>query len=127
MVDIYEQIKAGVYEPDMNYPKKPKKPIASILTAVQAREYGVKLEEYEKLMFVFEKEMKEYRKQKNIKFISFKRDALEYCGIPRDHLKAVLAFSMAWDRGHSSGLHDVIQELEELSNLITLEPFKYKF
>ncbi len=117
-MQIYDNIKAGMYEPDMDYPKKPKKPIATILTSAQAKEYAVKLEEYERMIFSYEKEMREYREQKNAKFSLFKNDALEYCGISRDHQKADRAFNMAWDRGHATGLHDVIDELEDLSDLI---------
>ena len=115
---IYENIKAGVYEPDMVYPKRPKKPVHSIMTSNQSREYAFELEKFEGEYQVYEKEMKEYREQKNSKYSLFKKDALEYCGISIDHNKADRAFGMAWERGHSSGLHDVIHELEELSDLI---------
>jgi hypothetical protein len=47
----------------------------------------------------------------------FKRDALEECGI-LGHPKADLAYAKAWDRGHSSGLHEVLYELQDLAELI---------
>lgn len=48
----------------------------------------------------------------------FKIDALVTLGI-FDHPKADRAWKMAWDRGHSSGLEEIYQELKELCELLT--------
>lgn len=48
---------------------------------------------------------------------NFAEDAIEYCGL-KGHPKADKAFAMAYDRGHSSGYYEVLQELESLAELL---------
>jgi len=47
----------------------------------------------------------------------FKRDLFEEHGVT-GHPKAELAFKLAWDYGHSSGLNEVVSYFEELVDLI---------
>lgn len=65
----------------------------------------------------FNKAMRAYRDDQAAMFQLFKFAALTDCGIA-DHPKADRAFSMAWDRGHSSGYYEVLQNLEDLSQLL---------
>lgn len=46
----------------------------------------------------------------------FKYDALAEVGLA-DHPNADKIYNYAWDKGHASGLLEVLQELEELSEL----------
>lgn len=48
---------------------------------------------------------------------NFSADAIDYCGL-KGHPKADKAFSMAYDRGHSSGYSEILQELERLAELL---------
>ena len=47
----------------------------------------------------------------------FERDIFEEFGV-MDHPKAAKVMSMAWERGHSEGLHRVYEEFSELVELI---------
>ncbi len=47
----------------------------------------------------------------------FSEDAIEYCGL-KGHPKADKAFAMAYERGHSYGYSEVLQELKELAELL---------
>lgn len=117
---MFEAIKVGIYEPEMEYPKQPKKPyLAKGHTSIQALEYAEELVVYEQEIEKYKKEMAKYRQKQNECHAQFRKDALEYAGIDAMHPKADRAFSMAWDRGHSSGLHEVVQNLEELAELLT--------
>jgi hypothetical protein len=50
-------------------------------------------------------------------YCQFKLDCLECVGLS-DHHRADRAWSMAWERGHSSGLYDVLGELQDLATLL---------
>jgi hypothetical protein len=47
----------------------------------------------------------------------FKADALDETGLT-GHPKAEKAWALAWDRGHSSGLYEVLGNLQELADLL---------
>jgi len=66
----------------------------------------------------FNEHVKKIRHHNNELMSLFKKDALEYCDI-KNNEKADVAFDMAWERRHSDGLCAVIDELEELSSLIS--------
>lgn len=42
----------------------------------------------------------------------------EYFEVDPDHPKVSLLFNLAWERGHSSGLHDVAYYFGEMAELI---------
>ena len=48
---------------------------------------------------------------------NFSADAIEYCGL-KGHPKADKAFAMAYEKWHSSGYYEVLQELESLAELL---------
>jgi hypothetical protein len=48
---------------------------------------------------------------------NFSEEVIEYVGL-KGHPKAGKAFSMAYERGHSSGHFSVLSELEELAQLL---------
>jgi len=112
-------IKSGIYEPDMDYPKRPKKPLLEKNhTSASALEYAKNLTVYENEMIIHNAEVKKYNQKKNECMGNFRKDVLEYCGIDPMHPKADKAYAMAWDRGKSSGLHEVVSNLEELAELL---------
>jgi hypothetical protein len=47
----------------------------------------------------------------------FYHDSLEATGLT-GHVRASQAFSLAWERGHSTGLQDIFYNLQDLANLI---------
>lgn len=65
---------------------------------------------------------KEYNEQLRLKMKKFKSDLLSEIGFegcsPMKEEGNNALYSMAWERGHSSGLADVVFEAEQLSDLI---------
>lgn len=49
--------------------------------------------------------------------LRFKEDAIRFVGL-EGHPKAEKAYDYAWERGHSSGLYSVLEELQEIAELI---------
>ena len=117
---MFEAIKAGLYEPDMELPSKPKKPFLSREhTSIQALEYAEELVVYEQEIYKYNEEIKKYRQEQREHLAQFKKDAIEYCAIDAMHPRVDRAYAIAWDRGKSAGLHEVVNELEELAELLT--------
>lgn len=58
-----------------------------------------------------------YRTEGHRLTLVFKAQALEEVGL-KGHSRAEAAWSMAWDRGHATGLASVMDELEELAELL---------
>lgn len=52
------------------------------------------------------------------KLAEFKTAAFTEVGIPVDHPKAELVWTMAWERNHSLGYHAVLSALEDIAGLI---------
>ena len=115
MEDIYQNINEGVYKVKAPYPGQAFKP------QVLGKGYEHLDKEaaliYQKLCDTRLKEMKIYRNEQSKQNDLFRRDALEYCDLA-DHPKADRAFGYAWDRGHSSGLYEVVQYLEEIAGIL---------
>ena len=63
--------------------------------------------------------MSAYRESASKIAEQFMTDALTECNLI-DHAKASKAFSMAYDRGHSSGFECILCELEDLAELLLL-------
>jgi len=82
-------------------------------------ECGIEFKEYNKKCKEDYKKLKKEIDEENLTTHKiFKAEALDYCGI-LGHKKAEQAFLMAWDRGHSSGLTSVVNELEDLASLMS--------
>lgn len=58
-----------------------------------------------------------YRADQAVLYAQFKTDALEYVGLA-GHPKADKVWAYAWEEGHSSGYHSVLQVLEEVAELV---------
>jgi hypothetical protein len=93
--DVYDRLNKGYYANPLAYPDASTYPDKE--TRMQA--------------------LKEYREAGHLTDAKFRDDALEACDL-KGHPKADKAYSMAWDRGHSSGYHDVLINLKELSDLL---------
>lgn len=65
----------------------------------------------------YKEKLKLYNELKMEKEHEFKINLLDFVGL-LGHPKAEKAFQIAWDRGHSAGLNEVLLELEELADLI---------
>jgi len=50
--------------------------------------------------------------------VDFIATLAEYCGVDPYHPKISTLWSIAWDRGHSGGLSDVVYYFEEMAELI---------
>jgi hypothetical protein len=81
---------------------------------------------YKDTNLVFEKEFnevaykqmqKEYNEEESRCYNQFKQDLLEEYYVT-DNPKAEKCFSMAWEKGHSSGYESVANEFDELVDLI---------
>lgn len=96
------------FEPDTPYPKKPSKKICECC--------GSKVEDKEALndYEIFKKKYFEEKKELDKLFREF---FFQYLGI-EDNPKKNILFVKAWERGHSSGLYEVINCGENLIELI---------
>ncbi len=117
-VDLYDQIRKGEFQTKLTFPQRPSKPsLIGRHTSKEAKLYVEALEEYEAAMVKYNEDMKAYRKDQQRLDLEFKRAAFKYCDIDQ-HEKRHRAWEMAWEHGHSSGLGDVLQFLDELSELL---------
>lgn len=97
----------------LRMPSKPIKPtISRNPSAIEAKAWAEALEEYEREMKGYNDDLSFYRREKSALLIKF-QDKLRF-----DYNLSVPAFDViwaeAWSRGHSSGLHDVYHEFDEL-------------
>lgn len=125
MSDIHERIMLGHYKPSSTFPMMPPRECPNG-HSVKSDSFdfcpycGLPVKKYyeQRKKEAKEKRVK-YQEEKDRLLQEFKRDALEYCDIPEDHPKAQKMFDIAWDMGHSSGFHEVLHYMEELSDLLT--------
>jgi len=105
---------SGAY---LTVPTKPVKPVLGRNpTAVDARAFADALEEYEREYKGYQEDLSWYRGEKSNLLTAF-RDKL--CSDYNLSDKAFdLIWAKAWERGHSSGLHEVYQEFDDLHDFI---------
>lgn len=116
--DIRMNINKKYYETSIPYPDRPVKPHLLIdHSALEAREYAFQLAYYERLQIVYKIKVKEYNTDSHRLMNEYKLDALRECELS-DHPARHKAYSMAWGRGCSDGLMNVLTELEELADLL---------
>jgi hypothetical protein len=120
-------ISDGFFQSKVKCPQSPCKPrLKPGHSSREALEYASVLATYEHAHKLYKVELKEYRDDAARLHNIFKWACIqEITGMATDmrpkYLEAVeIAWAMAWDRGHSSGLHEVYQELLELNTLLTL-------
>jgi hypothetical protein len=122
---MHTLINDGVFNPTLDCPKIPKKPrLVPGHNSIQALNYAEALVVYEQKKANHTGLMKAYREDAAAAHSLFKWACLmDISGLCTDlrpkYLQATkIAWTMAWDRGHSAGLHEVYQELLELSELL---------
>lgn len=98
---------------DIEYPMRPRKPVLSRSpTAAEARSYATEIEVYENAKPAHDAEMKNYRAKMAERLASFQQELKQDFNLSDAEFDAV--WSLAWDRGHSSGLHEVYCEFADL-------------
>lgn len=118
MTNVKIRLKSGYYE---SYFKPGPKPVApSMPSAVHfdaVLAYASELAVHGNNLVKWSDDKENSRRIKNKLRDEFMEDAIDHCGIGSSD-KKYHAFHMAWERGHSAGLHEVLYELESLSELI---------
>jgi hypothetical protein len=118
---LYELIREGFFEPKTQLPSRPTKPhLAKNHTSKDVETYMKRLKEYEHSVTLWNVARDDWVAEERDLQAKFKVLALRYCNIDmQTNPKAERAWIMAWERGHSGGYGDVLEELSELAELIT--------
>lgn len=111
-----------LYKNKNPYPIKPKKPEGwnrkiSEVNESEIAGLTISLREYNAAMEKYYEEEREYREETSRLYQKFKDDLFKENGVTGNP-KAQMAYDMAYDRGHSSGLEEVVYYFEELVELI---------
>lgn len=98
------------------YPTRPVAPNREDFKSHQS--YGQALDEYEStLLKEWRDSVTMYREESNAIEAEFKKELLLRLDLS-NHPKADKLYSMAWDRGHSSGFSEVVNVAESLAELL---------
>lgn len=106
---------------DVEYPIRPWKPkIPTVKDGPESfREYATKLEEWESLSAEYELKRKDFRKLEAERMQEFKEELYIMYAPPELSGKAFeIIFEKAWEDGHSSGLHSVVDCVDELCGFV---------
>lgn len=121
-MSVRDDIAAGLYETKLPYPAKPKNP--SILSAKAGALSDEELASVPKTKGDHEKAMADYRearaaydKDEARLLAQFQADLEAEFGVV-GHPKADKLYALAWERGHASGLAEVVTHYEELVDLV---------
>lgn len=122
-MSIREKVEAKYYESKVPYPSSEEKQIKCPKCNTPAKETqkhctecGTLLE-VEKQKAAYKAKYEAYKKSEREGLELFKKDALEEAGLTK-HTKADKAYALAWEKGHSCGLLEVLYELEDLAELL---------
>lgn len=101
---------------DLVFPRKPQKPVLSENpTPEEVRQYADRLEECEIEFDKYLELAKEYYKILNAREAEFRNDVRsKYCPEFSDEVFDII-YNKAWEDGHSSGHHRVVELVDELS------------
>lgn len=106
------------YKNTMKYPDRPAKPmLAKDAKPSDIRKHADAVEKYQAEEEKYKQARREYNEHEGMLINMFKQDALEDLGLT-DHPKADLLYSKAYERGHSAGLNEVWQVMEDLAELL---------
>ena len=118
---VEEKINSGYYKNKMDYPSKP------ILVCQSCGANFGKDQKYcgdcgiftnfLNIFNIYNKAIKIYRSEERNNIERFKKDLFEEYGLT-DYIKNEKVFSYAWDRGYSSGFHEVLNCFEEIVQLL---------
>jgi len=115
---VQENINNGVYNNTMEYPKAPAKPVlAKSATPAEIRAYADFIELYDTAYDVYKSNRVAYNAETTAKRNQFRTDLEAEYGTT-GHPKANLLWDMAWENGSSSGLNEVLNWYDRLSDLV---------
>lgn len=101
----------------LHFPKPPSKPQRSDFS--NHASYGTALDDFENVSAkTYREQQLAYKESVSNINVRFKDAVLLFLGISK-HQKAEKLWSMAWDRGHSSGYSEIAMEAESLAELLT--------
>lgn len=101
---------------DIEYPARPRRPyLTDRYDPVSIRQYADDLEAYTEAKAAHDVAMKDYRTAVNGRLAELVVDLAADYQITEAQAKVV--FNMAWEDGHSSGVHEVVQRFEELVDM----------
>ncbi len=117
---MYDAIEAGNYEVKMSRPIKSEFNICECGTVCHGGSYCSNCGKTVNVFWEddYKTAVKMYHADRHLLRKQFKKDAMDYAGIPTIYPKYDAIFEKAWESGHSNGLWQVVLELEELADLI---------
>lgn len=116
-MDMYEKIESGAYSNQDEYPVGPKKPfLKHAHTSEEAVKYAKDLKAYESILPTYRELRDNWRAKDSELHSQFKKDALEEVGLT-NHPKADKIYAFAYEEGHSCGLNEVWNYLQNLAEL----------
>jgi hypothetical protein len=123
---VHDQVREGEYKSKLVYPERPHAPKvlgkrASELTSGEMAELPQVKQAYETAKTAYTQSAALYREDEGRLLAKFRED-LELEFGTKDHPKAGVLFSKAWEHGHSSGLGEVYTAYEDLAELLDLSP-----
>lgn len=105
------------YKVKAPYPNRPSKPtISHSATAADARRYADDMDKWEADKAAYDDVLKAWRAEDARMTAKFREDALKAVGL-WGHPKADKIYAFAWEHGHSSGLSEVANWLDDLADL----------
>ena len=122
-MDIYQNIKKGMYKTIFGYPKRPHmicRKCGKIFAKDHkfCRECGANIQhQFEAETESYKIDLKTYREESKKKDELFKKHAIEYVGLKPGKI-AELVYSKAHEDGNSEGDHGIVQELEEITDFM---------
>jgi hypothetical protein len=117
-MNIWENLAANAYENKDPYPVQPRKPrLKDAASPAEHREYADLLEAYELKLAEFRLQQTAYHARCSELHAQFQIDLEAYYEMT-GHAKAPLLYSKAYERGHSSGLHEVACVYDDLVELV---------
>ena len=123
-MDVREKIESGVYTNTQKYPEHASKPrLSSNATAAQARLFAVTLENYEKNKETIARLRAEYNLEEARLNHLFRVDAIEEVfGDDASRFPGLVnyLYGKAYESGHGSGFHEVLSQLEQYSDIVTV-------
>lgn len=122
--DIRDKINDGAYKSKLPVRTKPREPRLPELAGKPSQTQFDALDKYKADLIAYESELELWKKENTAHAqdagrltAEFKDDLIEELGI-NFNPKRDLLFSKAWERGHGSGLHEVLNIAEDLVELI---------
>ena len=105
------------YKNNLPYPAKPARPHISPCSAAECLLLAEQWDKYEALKIAYDKAIDTYRNETNTLMAKFKADVLAVNDLT-GHPKAEAVYNLAWEHGHSSGLGEVANYVEEYADLV---------